>query len=71
MASALLLTGIGPSGWETLLYETLILTNQGVAYLYVMWDKILPALGRRIAVRGDVRAPDGRGEARSATDCRR
>jgi hypothetical protein len=32
MESALLLTGIRPSGLQVLAYETLILTNQGVPY---------------------------------------
>jgi len=49
--SALLLADIQPSGLQVLAYETLILTNQGVPYLYVIWNKILPALSKRIAAR--------------------
>jgi len=48
--SALLLADIQPSGLQVLAYETLILTNQGVPYLYVIWEKIVPALSRRIAL---------------------
>jgi hypothetical protein len=51
MESALLIAQIRPSGLQVLAYETLILTNQGVPYVYVIWDKILPALRKRIAAQ--------------------
>lgn len=44
MESYLLITQIRPSGFELLLYDTLILTNQGVPYLYVIFDKIIPKI---------------------------
>jgi hypothetical protein len=44
MESYLLFTGIRTSGWEILLYDSLILTNQGIPYLYVVFDKIFPKL---------------------------
>ncbi|MHA1270537.1 MAG: hypothetical protein ACTSPY_12165 [Candidatus Helarchaeota archaeon] len=42
MEFPLLISGIRPSGWDLLLYETLILTNQGIPYLFIIWDKIIP-----------------------------
>jgi hypothetical protein len=51
MEFSLMVTGIRPPNAELLAYETLILTNQGVPYVYVIWDKILPALKRRLAAR--------------------
>jgi hypothetical protein len=51
MEFSLLVTGIRPSGLKVLIYDTLILTNQGVPYVYVIWDKILPALRVRMAKR--------------------
>jgi hypothetical protein len=50
MEFSLLVTGIRPANMRVLVYETLILTNQGVPYVYVIWDRILPALADRIAV---------------------
>ncbi len=44
MESYLLFTQIRPSGFELLLYDSLILTNQGIPYLFVIFDKILPKL---------------------------
>ncbi len=44
MESYLLLTQIRPSGFELLLYDSFILTNQGIPYLFVIFDKILPKL---------------------------
>ncbi|MFX0027957.1 MAG: hypothetical protein ACFE8B_02010 [Candidatus Hermodarchaeota archaeon] len=44
MESYLLFTGIRPSGFDLLLYDSLILTNQGIPYLFVIFDKILPKL---------------------------
>ncbi len=45
MEVPLLVTNIRPAGVKLLVYETLILFNQGVPYLYVIWDKVLPAAG--------------------------
>ena len=44
MESYLLFTRIRPSGYELLLYDSLILTNQGVPYLFVIFDKIFPKI---------------------------
>ncbi|MFW9987733.1 MAG: hypothetical protein ACFFC3_03680 [Candidatus Odinarchaeota archaeon] len=44
MESYLLITRMRPSGFELLLYDSLILTNQGIPYLYVFFDKILPKI---------------------------
>ena len=33
---------------KLIIYETLFLFNQGVPYLYVAWDKILPVLRRKL-----------------------
>ena len=44
MESYLLFTRIRPSGYDLLLYDSLILTNQGVPYLFVIFDKIIPKI---------------------------
>ncbi|MFX1321749.1 MAG: hypothetical protein ACFFAQ_08895 [Promethearchaeota archaeon] len=44
MESYLLFTNIRPSGFELLLYDSLILTNQGIPYLFVIFDKIIPKI---------------------------
>ena len=44
MELPLLITGIRPASLDLLVYETLILFNQGVPYLFVVHDKILPRL---------------------------
>ena len=44
MESYLLITNIRPSGFELLLYDSLILTNQGIPYLFVIFDKIIPKI---------------------------
>ena len=54
MEFSLMVTGVRPRSVDLLIYETLILTNQGVPYIYVIWDKILPALKRRLAARKTV-----------------
>ena len=51
MEFPLLISGIRPTGVTFLVYETLVLTNQGVPYLYIIKTKILPLLGRRFAAR--------------------
>lgn len=55
MESYLLFTGIRTSGWELLLYDSLILTNQGIPYLYVFFDKILPKLKKLISNRKKIK----------------
>lgn len=44
MEFPLWISGIRPTGLDLLIYETIILANQGAPYLYVIWDKILPLL---------------------------
>jgi hypothetical protein len=46
MEFSLLVTGVRPPKVDVLVYETLILTNQGIPYLYVIREKILPWLVR-------------------------
>jgi hypothetical protein len=48
MESYLFFTNIRPSGIELLLYDSLILTNQGIPYLFIIFDKILPKLREKI-----------------------
>lgn len=55
MESYLLFTGIRPSGFDLLLYDSLILTNQGIPYLYVIFDKIIPKIKERILNRENIR----------------
>ncbi len=47
MEFPLWLSNIRPSGVDLLIYEVIILTNQGVPYLFIIWDKILPTLKLR------------------------
>ena len=49
MEASLFVAGIRPPSVQVLIYETLILTNQGVPYLFVIRDKVLPALRGREA----------------------
>lgn len=51
MESYLLLTQIRPSGFELLLYDSLVLTNQGIPYLFIIFDKILPKIRNLISNR--------------------
>ncbi len=51
MESYLLFTGIRSSNIELLLYDSLILTNQGIPYIYVIVDKIVPKLREMIKNR--------------------
>jgi hypothetical protein len=55
MEFALLVSGIRTPSWTLLAYETLILTNQGIPYLYVIKEKMAPALARRLAQKRAVR----------------
>ena len=62
MEFALLVSGIRSTSLALLAYETLILTNQGIPYLYIIKHKILPPLTRRTAHRAAVRkTPEGEG----------
>ena len=51
MEFSLFISKIRPPNVKVLIYETLILTNQGIPYVYVIWDRILPVLRKRIEVR--------------------
>jgi hypothetical protein len=42
MEFPLFITGIRPISLTVLIYETIILTNQGAPYLYIIYDKIIP-----------------------------
>lgn len=42
---------IRPTGIDVLVYETLFLFNMGVPYLFIVWDKIIPALRQRLKAR--------------------
>jgi hypothetical protein len=56
MELPLLVTKIRPASFKLLVFETLILYNQGVPYLYLIWDNILPAVGARVpSTRGEVK----------------
>ncbi|MFX1354908.1 MAG: hypothetical protein ACFFGP_13190, partial [Promethearchaeota archaeon] len=48
MEFPLLITGIRSSGIIFLLFETIILFNQGAPYLYLLLDKIFPLIGKTI-----------------------
>jgi len=48
MEFPLFITGIRPTGILFLLYEVMILFNQGAPYLYIIYDKILPFLSEKI-----------------------
>ena len=62
MEFALLVSGIRSTSFALLAYETLILTNQGIPYLYIIKEKISPALARRAAQKAAVRkASQGEG----------
>ena len=51
MESYLLITQIRPSGFELLLYDSIILTNQGIPYLFIIFDKIIPKVRDLISNR--------------------
>jgi hypothetical protein len=51
MEFSLLVSGIRVPSLSLLVYETLILTNQGIPYLYVIRRRILPVLRERAAVQ--------------------
>lgn len=54
---SLFISGIRPPSIPVLVYETLILTNQGVPYVFVIWDRILPLLAKKRGIQE--RAPAG------------
>ena len=47
MEFSLFISGVRPPSIPVLLYDTLILTNQGVPYVFVIWDRILPLLAKK------------------------
>jgi hypothetical protein len=47
MEFSLFISGIRPPSIPVLLYDTLILMNQGVPYVLVIWDRILPLLAKK------------------------
>lgn len=51
MEFPLFITGIRPTGILFLLYELIILFNQGAPYLYILYDKIFPLLNKKILKR--------------------
>lgn len=55
MESYLLFTGIRPSGIDLLVYDSLILTNQGIPYLYIIFDRIIPKMKEKILNRKNIR----------------
>ena len=55
MESYLLFTGIRPSGFDLLLYDSLILTNQGIPYLYIIFNKIIPKMKEKIIDRKNIK----------------
>lgn len=50
MEFCLWITGIRPSGLDLLIFDTLVLMNQGVPYIYVFLDKILPQIKERMGI---------------------
>jgi hypothetical protein len=56
MEFSLLVSGIRSPSLGLLAYETLILTNQGIPYLYVIKERILPVMTKRAAQRAAVRS---------------
>jgi hypothetical protein len=51
MEFALLVSGIRTFNLSLLAYETLILTNMGIPYFYIIGDRILPLLSSKAAAR--------------------
>jgi len=51
MEFPLFISGIRPTGITFLLYEVIILFNQGAPYLYILYDKIFPWLSYKIKNR--------------------
>ena len=51
MEFPLLISGIRPTGILYLIYDTILMFNQGVPYLYIAYDKVLPWL--RVKIKKD------------------
>ena len=51
MEFSLFVSKIRPTDIKVLAYETLVLTNQGIPYLWVIKEKVLPAVQTRWAMR--------------------
>jgi hypothetical protein len=61
MEFSLLVAGIRSFDLKLLVYETLILTNMGIPYLYIIRDRILPSLsGEAAACKAVSKRADGR-----------
>ena len=48
MEFPLFLTGIRPTGLDFLIYEILVLFNQGAPYLFILYDKVLPWMSNTV-----------------------
>jgi hypothetical protein len=51
MEFSLLICNIRPADIKVLIYSTLFLTNQGIPYLYLIWDKVIPMFQRNLIAR--------------------
>jgi hypothetical protein len=51
MEFSLLVTGVRSFDLKLLVYETLILTNMGIPYLYIIQDRIVPLLSSKATAR--------------------
>jgi len=51
MEFPLLISGIRPTGIFFLIYDTILMFNQGAPYLYIIFDKVLPWLFLRIKTK--------------------
>jgi hypothetical protein len=51
MEFSLFVSKVRPTNVKVLIYETLILTNQGIPYVWVIRDKIIPAIRHRLEAR--------------------
>lgn len=48
MEFPLFISGIRPTGIFFLIYEIFFLVNQGAPYIYILWDKVIPLLKKKI-----------------------
>ncbi|MBD3198193.1 MAG: hypothetical protein GF317_24295 [Candidatus Lokiarchaeota archaeon] len=54
MEFPLMIFAIRPSGLDILIYDTLILTNQGVPYAFIIVDKIIPVMKDKLSVSREI-----------------
>ena len=52
MEFSLLVSGVRPFNIPLLIYETIVLTNMGIPYVFIFKERILPLFGRRAAAEG-------------------